>query len=117
MTTVNITVDNDHDFYQVFQYVTADDPSVPIDLTGASMEMMLRRRAEDEAAYLRLSTEGGAIVIVGPAVGQFSVYIAQTALLRLSLGEYVHSLIVSLPDGRKLRVWSGTLILNAGATR
>ena len=118
MATVNITVENDADFFQYFQYVTADDPPIPIDLTGATMEMMLRRRAEDEAAYLRLSTEGGAIVIVNPMLGQFSLYIAQSVLLQLSLGDYVHSLIATLTaTDRKLKIWSGAFTLNAGATR
>ena len=117
MTIVNITVENDADFFQHFQYVTVDDPPIPINLTGISMEMMLRRSAADEAAYLRLSTEGGAIGVVEPQFGQFFVYIAQAALVQLSLGDYVHSLIATAANGRKTKIWSGTLTVNAGPTR
>lgn len=116
MTTVNITVENDADFYQVFQYATAADPPVPISIVGGSLEMMLRRRAEDEAAMLRLSTANGEIALVDAAAGKFSILIPAIELQRLALGEYAHSLILTMA-GLKTKIWSGTFINNAGPTR
>jgi len=114
MAIVNIIVYNDADFYRTFAYQTvAGDP---IDLTGGVMEMMLRRHASDAAALMRLATDTGEIVLIDPVAGMFTVRIAQGALERFGLGDYDHSNILTL-GGSKVRIWSGTLTNNAGATR
>jgi hypothetical protein len=114
MATVNIVVENDADFYRVFQYQTVS--GVPINLTGAMMWMMLRRHAEDVTADLRLGTDTGEIKLTDPVNGMFSVLISQAALEQLDLGAYDHSMIASL-GGFKLNIWTGTLTNNAGASR
>jgi hypothetical protein len=114
MAIVNITTYNDADFYRRFAWQTID--GVPIDMTGMTLEMKLRRHAKDEAAVLRLGTDTGEIVLIDAINGQFTVRIAQDDLVRLGLGEFDHSNIAS-NSGFKRRIWSGTLINNAGATR
>ena len=114
MAVVNITVTNDADFYRVFQYKTT--LGAPISIAGASFEMMLRRHAEDQAAQLRLATDTGEIVITDAANGKFSVRITQSELVRLGLGDYDHSNIMTV-SGYKTRIWTGTLTNNAGPTR
>jgi hypothetical protein len=114
MATVNITCENDADFYQAFQYQTAS--GLPIDLTGAALEMMLRRHATDQAAVLRLGTDTGEMQIYDPVNGLFTVLIVQSALVRLGLGDFDHSNIMTRV-GRKTKIWSGTLTNNAGPTR
>jgi hypothetical protein len=116
---VNITVTNDADFYRVFQYVTTNpDGSIgpPIDMTGSSLEMMLRRRAEDVTALLRLGTDTGEIVFLDIVNGLFSVRIPQDTLEQLGLGDFDHSNIMT-NGGYKTRIWSGVLTNNAGPTR
>jgi len=115
MTTVNITVVNDADFYRVFQYQTVS--GVPIDITGASMQMMLRRHAEDEAALMRLGTDTGEIVITDPTQGLFSIHITQDELERLATGTYAHSNVMTITGGFKRSIWTGTFTNNAGASR
>jgi hypothetical protein len=115
MATVNITVENDADFYRTFQYVMATS-GTPINITGASLEMMLRRHAEDVDAVLRLGTDTGEIVLIDPVNGLFTVLITQDTLAHLALGSYDHSNIMTL-GGFKTKIWSGTLINNAGPTR
>jgi hypothetical protein len=114
MAIVNITVENDADFYRTFVWQTVD--GTPIDMTGISLEMMLRRHASDEAAVLRLGTDTGEIVVTDPINGAFTVRITQDALEHLALGDYDQSNIATR-SGSKVRVWSGTLTNNAGATR
>jgi hypothetical protein len=119
MAIVNITVENDADFYRVFQYVTMNPDGTsgaPIDITGAFMEMMLRRNAEDSTAVLRLGTDTGEIALVNPTNGQFTLLIAQDTLERLGLGDFDHSNIMTL-NGLKIKIWSGTFTNNAGPTR
>lgn len=114
MATVNITVENDADFYRTFQYKTVDDD--PINMTGASLEMMLRHHAEDAEAVMRLATDTGEIVLTDATNGFFSVLIRQEELERLDVGTYDHSNIMTL-GGYKTKIWSGTLTNNAGPTR
>lgn len=114
MAVVNITTSNDADFYRTFIWQTI--AGVPIDLTGMALEMMLRRHATDEAVVLRLATDTGEIRLIDPVNGQFTVRISQDALVRLGLGDFDQSNIATR-NGYKIRVWSGTLTNNAGATR
>jgi hypothetical protein len=119
MAIVNITVENDADFYQLFQYVmTNEDGSIgaPIDITGALLVMMLRRHAADETALLRLGTDTGEFVITDPVNGYFTLMIKQPALEQLGLGSFDHSNIMTL-GGVKTKIWSGTIIINPGPTR
>ena len=114
MTTVNITVDNDADFYRVFQYQMVS--GTPINITGAFFVMMLRRHAKDEAAQLRLGSDTGEIVVIDGANGKFSVYIAQATLERLGLGDFDHSNVMTLA-GLKTNIWTGKFTNNPGAAR
>jgi hypothetical protein len=114
MAIVNITTQNDADFYRTFVWQTVEGS--PIDLTGGVMEMMLRRHAEDKAAVLRLASDSGEIVYTAPLLGQFTVRISQDALEHLGLGDFDQSNIFTR-GGYKVRVWSGLLTNNAGATR
>ena len=114
MTTVNITAENDADFYRVFQYQTVGGD--PIDITGTSFVMMLRRHAKDEAAQLRLGTDTGEIVIIDGALGKFSVYISQNTLVHLGLGDYDHSNVMT-NGSFKTSIWTGTFTNNPGAAR
>ena len=114
MAIVNIITENDADFYRTFVWQTlAGDP---IDMTGMTLEMMLRRHAEDQTAVLRLATDTGEIALTNPAAGQFTVRIAQATLEILGLGDFDQSNIATR-NGYKVRIWSGTLTNNAGATR
>ena len=65
MAIVNITVTNDADFYRTFQYLMSSS-GAPINMGGASLEMMLRRHAADVEALLRLATDTGEIVVTDP---------------------------------------------------
>jgi hypothetical protein len=114
MTVVNITVANDADFNRVFQYKTISD--VPINITGASMVMMLRRHAADEAAQLRLGTDTGEIKLTDPVNGMFSILITQERLERLGIGDFDHSNVMTL-NGGKRSIWNGTFTNNPGASR
>lgn len=114
MTVVNITVENDADFYRVFQYQTVS--GVPINISGAALVMMLRRHADDQTAVMRLGTDTGEFVLVDPVNGKFTLRIMQTELERLGLGDFAHSNIMS-KDGLKRSLWSGTFTNNPGPSR
>jgi hypothetical protein len=115
VAVVNITCENDSDFYRQFVYQTID--GVPINLTGNTMRMGIRHRAADAKEELLLTTENGSLTIVDPANGKFTVWISKAQLLEdLPLGNYEHSLI-RMVGGMHFRIWSGALINRAGASR
>jgi hypothetical protein len=119
MAIVNITVQNDADLYQLFQYVSVNpDGSIgqPINMTGASLEMMLRRHASDETAVLRLATDSGEFVLTDPTDGYFTLKVVQSVLEQLGLGSFDQSNIMTL-GGLKTSVWRGTFVINPGPTR
>jgi hypothetical protein len=114
MAIVNITAENDADFYRSFSYQTVS--GLPIDLTGVSLLMKIRKRATDATSLLELTTATGELVITEPTNGDFTVYISQDNLVRLEVGDYEQSLIM-LANELKTRIWSGTLTVNPGPSR
>jgi hypothetical protein len=114
MAICNITVENDADFYQVFYYKTLS--GMPINMTGWTLLIMLRKHAADVEAQLRLGTDTGEIVLIDPPNGAFTVRIAQDHLLHMSLGDFDHSLI-GTSAGYKRSIWTGTLTNNPGPSR
>jgi hypothetical protein len=114
MSIVNITVENDADFYRSFRYQTLG--GVPIDITGAEMVMMLRRQASDAVAVMRLGTDTGEIFLTDPMNGTFSVRILQQELERLGTGEFEHSNVMTM-GGTKKSIWTGVFTNNPGASR
>jgi hypothetical protein len=115
MATCNITVENDADFYRQFAYQTVD--GVPINLTGNTLRMGVRRQADDVIEELLLTTENGALAIIDPPNGKFTVRITQDQLVHLQLGDYEHSLVRIVSTAERYRIWSGTLTNNPGASR
>jgi hypothetical protein len=115
MAIVNITVENDADFFRQFLYQTV--AGTPIDLTGNTLRMGIRRRAEDVTEDMLLTTENGGLEIIDPPAGKFTVRITQDQLAHLPTGDYEHSLVRWIGTTQKYRVWSGYLINNAGASR
>jgi hypothetical protein len=115
MAIVNITVENDADFIRQFAYQTVS--GAPIDLTGNKMKMGIRKRAEDIAEQMLLTTENGGLEITDAANGKFNVWLTNEQLVLLKIGEYAHSLVRIVPTGLTLRIWSGMLTVNAGPSR
>lgn len=114
MAIATINVENDADFFRSFVYQTT--LGVPIDITGASLVMGVRKNATDATAYLMLTSAGAGITLDDPVNGRFSVRITQAQLLLLPIGDYVHSLIMTIGGVRK-RLWSGTMTVGMGPSR
>jgi hypothetical protein len=117
MAIVNITVENDADFYRQFAYQLIS--GTPIDLTGNTLRMGIRKNAADVQEELLLTTENGALAIVDAPNGLFTVRITHNQLLeQLTTGDYEHSLIRIITSSlEQYRIWSGTLTNTAGPSR
>jgi hypothetical protein len=117
MAIVNITAENDADFIRGFVLQTNDAVPVAIDLTGNTLRMGVRKHAADVTEELLLTTENGGFAINDPTNGGFTLHITNEQLEQLQYTDYDHSLIRILPDGTRLRIWSGTLTVTPGASR
>ena len=114
MAIVNLTCENDADFYRTFQYLDVNNN--PIDITGATFAMDVRRHAEDATVFLQLTSPDAGITATDPTNGFFTLLITREQLLQLSPGDYDQSLIMTL-GGIRVRMWSGVLTNNWGPTR
>jgi hypothetical protein len=114
MSSVDLITENDADFYRWFMYQTMD--GAPIDMTGASLLMRVRRFAADVAVVMECSTDNSSFVIIDAPNGTFTLMIKQTDLVQMQVGSYDQSLVMTL-NGIKQHIWTGHLIINAGASR
>jgi hypothetical protein len=115
MAIVNITTETDADFIRSFAYQYTPS-NLPVDLTGNTMRMGVRKNAADVAEVLLLTTENGLITITDPANGLFTVWMKQADLERLPIDTYDHSLVRNTGT-LQLRIWSGTLTNTPGPSR
>jgi hypothetical protein len=119
MAIVIITTENDADFICGFTYQYVDSTGTvtgPVDLTGDTMQMGLRKNAADVDELLLLTTQNGGLIVTSPSAGQFTVTITKAQLVQLPVDTFDHSLI-RFHGTQTLRIWSGTLTNTPGASR
>lgn len=113
---VNITTTSDADCYHGFAY--QDALGNPIDISGSTLRMGVRKNPDDVNELMLLTTENGGLMITDAVNGAFTLWIKQADLLELAPDQYVHSLIRTLSGGvLQLQMWSGTLTHSAGPSR
>lgn len=90
-----------------------------LDLTGASLNFMVRRSGDATEALIALTSvaSAGIAISVTPTDGKFTLAIPIARLAGIAAGSYVHSLIRTHADGIKEAVWHGTLQHQIGPTR
>jgi len=127
--TVSLETFTDADYAQSFRWqLGAAEDRVFYDFTGCSMEMMVRKVAEDVEVFLKLESgppingESG-IDIYDPGtettagMWEFAVIIVKEDLQRIPEGVYEQSLIVRNPDGFYQDLWRGAFTNKVGPTR
>jgi hypothetical protein len=124
--TVNITVENDADFYQVFQYTLADGVT-PISIIGATFLFGVRRSIGDAGMLFNVSSvasASGQIQIVDGPNGKFGLWIAKARLRAGPAGVWVQSMIITqpaapsaFPPTLSTPIWNGSFTINPGASR
>lgn len=114
--TLDLTTYTDSDLVESFIYQLVD--GTPIDLTGYSLRMHVRKHAEDATALFECSTFNGLIWWNDIVGGAFTLQIPVAILVSLSPGTYTQSLIATQPVSLLRRdLWRGSLIHAAGPTR
>src|SRR6516165_145718 len=94
---VNLTMESDQDFYQIFQY-TLPDGVTPISIVGATFTFGVRRNLSDGTALFyvtsTLSNKGQIQIYDGPN-GKFSLWIAKAALQTAPTGTFFHAMTIT----------------------
>lgn len=115
MATVNFTTSSDADLEQSF--VLRANGS-PVDLTGSTFRMMVRKTRDGNEVFVSLDSAGlGGITITNAVGGIIDLVIPKARLQRMAAGAYVHSMIRTRPDGIFEEVWHGHLTHKVGPTR
>ena len=117
MQIVDLTTYSDADLVQSYSYQEVG--GTPIDLTGWSLRLMVRKQAHDATAMFECTTQNGRIWFNDAAHGAFTLQIPISILMPLPVGSYDQSLIGTAPAPSLLRrdLWRGGLEHLAGPTR
>jgi hypothetical protein len=123
---VDINTQSDADYVKAFMVRVRNDAGADYyyNFAGTTMELMVRKRPEDAEVYVELSTDPGDGIVLNasdPLVLDYfdtiNIYITIEQLSKMPAGDYVHSLIMTRPDGIKDDIWRGTLTHAIGPTR
>lgn len=86
---IDITIYQGANFRKSFEWQTGT-PAVPVDLTGATGAMQIRKRANATTADLTLTTENGGMVINQSTPWAFEIIVspAQSSAMAITSGVY-----------------------------
>jgi hypothetical protein len=102
----------------VSSYIHKTAAGTPVNMTGYSLRLMVRRQANDQTAEFECSTHNGRIWWNNAAGGAFTLQIPISILSILAPGTYYQSLIATEPFSLLRReMWRGKLEHSAGPTR
>jgi len=96
------------------QIIYNDPSGTPINLTGYTAEMQIRRKFDSDTAVLTLSTSNGGITITGPT-GTLDL-VATDEQADIDPGLYVYDLELST-GGVRTRLIQGTVTVSGEVTR
>jgi hypothetical protein len=96
------------------QIVYNDSNGNPVNLTGYTAEMQIRRKFDSDTAVLTISTSNGGITITGPT-GTLDL-IATDEQADIDAGLYVYDLELSI-GGVRTRLIQGTVTVSGEVTR
>ena len=87
----------------------------PIDLTGCSASMMIRRAYDDAAPLVSLSTTAGGIVL-GGAAGTILISVDSSVTALLPAGTAVYDLLLLDSLGNPMRLVQGNVTISPAVT-
>lgn len=93
-----------------------DNEGNPLNYTGYTAEMQVRKSHSDPAVVLDLNTDNGRITVSG-AIGMFRILVSDEDTSVLVPRTYVYDLLAVSPEGTKDRILEGSFIVSPGVTR
>lgn len=112
-TEYNLYIEQGADYRKVFRRTAGGHP---IDMTGCTARMHIRRHVRSEEVWLDLTTENGRLIIDG-AAGQIEIDLSEEDTRGLLARNGVYDLEIVDSDGRVIRFLEGTVEVSAEVTR
>ena len=113
LSTYDILEDQGSDFSTVITY--ANDAGNPVDLSGCSGRMQVRKFAGSPVANITLTNGSG--VILGGVLGTITITVSALALSQVPAETYVYDLEIVDTTQKVLKILSGNFTINAEVTR
>lgn len=112
---VKLDIDQGSDFSKPFTW-RAGDPLTPVDLTGCTARMHVRRDLESPTILLDLTTENGGILL-GGTTGTVEIVINAAQTEGITWTEAVYDLEIVFSTGRVRRLLKGAVEVDLEVTR
>jgi hypothetical protein len=114
-----MNIAKNEDWVVPFIYTTdnGDGTFTPIDLTGSTIMMEVRRQETDNEVLVSVWSPSNGIVINDAVNGAFTVIIGRDSLVQVMPGEYVSDIVREMTNGFQERLWEGTATVVQGTTR
>ena len=103
-------------FVKIIQWKTGI-PQTPVNLTGCTARMQIRKAVNDTAVLDTLTTENGKLVIHEPLDGKFKIVIPADVSTAYTFTSSVYDLEIIFTDGTVTRVIEGCLTAAPEVTR
>lgn len=103
---INLTIYKGSTFSKSFQWKTGS-PSVPVNLTGCTARMQVRKSVNDTNIVDSLTTQNSRIVITEALNGKFEIYVPANVSSLYSFNGGVYDLEIVFPDSKVVRVIEG----------
>ncbi|AWJ93853.1 hypothetical protein Sp245p_28965 (plasmid) [Azospirillum baldaniorum] len=111
----DIYIEQGATFTREIEWLQSDN-TTPVDLTGYTARMQVRKTAKSPIVVADLSTGNGRISLT-PALGKIKLMLTATETASLKDGEYVYDLELQSGTGVVERLLQGTFTINAEVTR
>ena len=115
MTQVELVIEQGATFRRTFTWLTGT-PSAPVNLTGYSARMQIRKTTASSAVYATLTSANGGIVL-GGAAGTIELFISAVDTAAYSWSTGVYDLELVAPSGDVRRLIGGAVRVDPEVTR
>lgn len=113
--TVNLVI-NQGATYSKRVVWKAGSPAIPVNLSGFSAAMQIRRSLSSSTPVLTLTSAGGDIALE-PSTGAITINISSEETKKLPAGRYVYDLETTGLGGEITRLMKGTATVSAEVTK
>ena len=113
---IDITIYQGATYRRSFQWKTGD-PATPVNLTGYTARMQIRKKVTDAAPELSLTSAAGGIVFTDRAQGRFDVVISAEATAAIDIKKGVYDLELVSAGNEVTRLIQGAVEVSPEVTR
>lgn len=114
--TTDLVIDQFATFKTAFRWQTKGT-GTPVNLTGYSAQMQIRRTPADATALVSLTSAANGGITIEGTEGRVNIEISAATTSNLAPGRYVYDLVLTDLSSKKKRLVEGVVIVDAGVTR